>query len=569
MLYNGIAGSAGIGIGRAVVLAEPDLNYSGAAFTGRENERGRMHKAVKRFKEQTRAMQERLKDSVGETEAAILSGQIMMIEDPFLAAQIGEYIDDGRPAEEAFDLVCQLYIDMFSAAEDELTRQRAADIQDMRSRILKILLDRSDLDLTALAPGSVLVARELTPSMTVGIGRERVAAIVTELGGRTSHSAILSRALEIPAVLGVSGVTEAVSDGDVVLVDGDEGVVILSPDEKTVARYESRRRAQETRQTSLRAFVGRHTVTADGERVSLYANIGRVADAAEVIQHDGEGVGLFRTEFLFMERTALPSEEEQYEAYRKVAAAMDGREVIIRTLDAGGDKDIPYLCIEKEDNPFLGHRAIRFCLDRKDIFKTQLRALLRAGAQGNIKIMLPLITSVEEVRRAREIISDCEAELSAEGKPFRKNIPLGVMIETPAAVLTADLLAGEADFFSIGTNDLIGYTMAADRGNSRVAALYSVYHPAVLRAVRETIRCAKAAGIPVGLCGEAAADPLLTPLLIAFGLNEYSVSPAAVLSTRRNISLWTRQEAENLEKAVMALGTAGEAEACLKAHMKC
>lgn len=568
MVYNGIAGSAGIGIGRAVVLADPDLDYSGAVFTGRENERSRLNEAVKAFKEQTHAMWERMKDSVGEKQAAILNGQIMMIEDPFLVSQMGEYIDDGRTAEAALDLVCQMYIDMFSTVEDELTRQRATDIRDLRTRILKLLLGRDDIDLTAVEPGTVIVARDFTPSMTVGIDRERVAAIVTELGGRTSHSAILARALEIPAVLGISGVAGAIRTGDRVIVDGSEGIVLLSPDDQTAVRYEKLRREQEARRAALRAFTGKPTLTADGTQVALYGNIGKAAEAAQVVKNDGEGVGLFRTEFLFMDRAALPSEEEQYEAYRDAAAAMGGREVIIRTLDVGGDKDIPYLQMEKEENPFLGHRAIRFCLDRPEIFKVQLRALLRAGAEGNIKIMLPLVTSVEEVRRTRALLAECEAELAAEGKPFRKAMPLGVMIETPAAALTADLLAKEADFFSIGTNDLTGYTMAVDRGNSRVANLYSTYNPAVLRALREIIGSARAAGIPVGMCGEAAADPLLIPLLISFGLEEYSVSPTSVLATRKAISLWTREEADTLAGMVMALATADDVEVLLKAHAK-
>lgn len=566
-MYNGIGASAGIGIGRAVLVRLPDLDYSHVVFQGAQAEKARLSAAAAAFTERTSAMAEAMKDRVGEKQAEILLGQIMMLGDPFMTSQMNDFIDQGACAEGALDAVCGMYIDMFSSVEDELTRQRATDVRDLRDRMLAQLLGQAELDLSALPPSAVLVARDLTPSMTAGLKKGAVAGIVTEVGGTTSHSAILARAMELPAVLSVENATALIQEGDTVVVDGGEGQVLVSPGEDTLRDYRARREALLAQRADLDLYQGRPTRTADGRAVRLCGNIGSVGDARAVMEATGEGVGLFRTEFLFMDRSALPDEEEQFEAYRAAAEALEGRELIIRTLDVGGDKDIPYLGLEKEENPFLGYRAIRYCLGRQDVFAAQLRALLRASAYGDIKIMLPLVTCADELRQAKALLTRLKGELDAEGLPYNREIRVGVMIETPAASLIADLLAREADFFSIGTNDLTQYTMAADRGNAKVSYLGSPYNPAVLRSIRHIIRCGHEAGIPVGMCGEAAADPLMLPLLLSFGLDEFSVGASAILPTRKLLSKWSAEEAGRLTAEVMELSSADGIRAYLKANV--
>lgn len=565
MILRGIAASDGIGLGRAVCVREENLDYSDVAYSGKESEKARLQAAIEEFEQRTSAMAEHIRQQVGDKESEILTGQIAMLADPFMRSQMQDAIDGGACAEAAVDNVCTMYADMFAAVEDEMMRQRATDVKDIRSRLLGILLGAASVDLSNLPAGTVLVTRELTPSMTVGLQKENVAAIITATGGKTSHSAILARALQVPAVLSVTKVLEVVQDGDGLIVDGGEGIAILNPDERTRSEYLTRQKDYQARIASLKVYQDRPTVDADGKRYQLFANIGSAAEAEVAAQSGAEGIGLFRTEFLFMDRTSLPDEMVQYEAYRAVSQTMAGKEVIIRTLDVGGDKAIEYLGMEKEENPFLGHRAIRYCLDRPDLYKVQLRALLRAGAEEhNIKIMLPLVTSVDEVRAARELLEQCKQELSEAGLPYDKDIALGVMIETPAAALTADLLARESDFFSIGTNDLTQYTMAVDRGNAQVASLYTPFQPAVLRSIRSVITAAKEAGIPVGMCGEAAADPGLIPLLMAWGLDEFSVSTSSVLATRASIHRWREDEVKRIAQEALGLSTASGVEGYLK-----
>ena len=424
---------------------------------------------------------------------------------------------------------------MFSAVDDEMMKQRASDILDIKNSIIDILCGDKGVAIEDVPKGSILIAKDFTPSMTSRINRENVYAVIAEVGSVTSHSAILARAIDIPAVLSVKDASSLIKDGDLLAIDGREGKVLFEPDNKTVAEYEKKRECYFEEKKSLAEYFGKQTVTKSGIKKAVYGNIGKPEDAESVLHNGGEGIGLFRTEFLFMDRPSLPSEEEQFEAYSTVAKTMGEKEVIIRTLDIGGDKAVPYLQIPKEDNPFLGYRAIRYCLDNPDIFKVQLRALLRAAYFGNIKIMLPLITDIKEVEKAKQLISECETELENEGALFKKNVPLGVMIETPAAVLIADELAQITDFFSIGTNDLTGYVMAVDRGNGKVTELYDVQKPAVLKAIEMTIKSAKNAGIPVGMCGEAAADAALIPKLIEWGLDEFSVTPNLILKTRKEI----------------------------------
>ena len=564
---TGIAVSEGVGLGNAVCVRAASLDYSGVTFSGGDAERLRLRAAIGEFEQRTAAMAAHIEKSVGQKEAEIITGQIAMLADPCMRAQMEKAIDSGKCCEAAVDSVCTAYADMFDGIGDELMCQRASDVRDLMSRLMSILLGVDNGDLSALPPGSVLVARDLTPSMTVGLDRKNIAAIVTETGGKTSHSAILSRALGIPAVLSVPGALDLINNGDEIIVDGCEGVVIISPDESNKRAYLERRQEYLAHKDSLNVYKNRATVDADGKRYHLYANIGSVTEAEAASVSGAEGIGLFRTECLFMDSTTAPDEEKQLNAYSSVSRIMSGREVIIRTLDVGGDKDIEYLSMEREDNPFLGNRAIRYCLSHPEIFKIQLRALLRAGArEQNIRIMLPMVTCVDEIRATRELLAQCKQELSKEGKPYDENIALGIMVETPAAALTADLLADESDFFSIGTNDLTQYIMAVDRGNIQVEKLYSPLQPAVLRAIRSVIQAAKRAGIPVGMCGEAAAEPLLIPLLMAWGLDEFSVSSISVTATRANISRWGNEAACGLEQKVMNCRQATDVATCLRSH---
>lgn len=567
-MLKGVGASAGIGIGKVICIREQNLDYSQVQYQGREQEKARLKQAVETFCEKTQRMAEDIRQRVGQKESEILSGQVMMLSDPFMVSQMEDAIQSGSCAEAAVDTVCQMYIEMFSNVEDELMKQRATDIEDIKTRMLRLLLGVESVDMASLPKGTVLAAKDLTPSMTVGLQKENVSAIITEVGGKTSHSAILARALEIPAVLGIPDALQQLTDGQTAIVDGATGQVLTEPDAETLYHYTKLQEEQLRQKAMLSIYRDKPTTDASGRSYQLYANIGSVMEAQAALENGAEGIGLFRTEFLFMDRPAMPDEEEQLEAYSSVSHLMKGKEVIIRTLDVGGDKEVSYLKMVSEQNPFLGWRAIRYCLSEQPLFKTQLRALLRAGAQErNIKIMLPLVTGVQEIRAARSLLEECKQELSREGLEYDPKIALGVMIETPAAALTADLMAKEADFFSIGTNDLTQYTIAVDRGNAKVEQLYTTLHPAVLRSIRGIIHAAKQAKIPVGMCGESAADPLLIPLLMQFGLDEFSVSASSVLKTRKTISEWNREQVEQVAEQAMQLSTPQELDEYL--HRAC
>lgn len=567
-MNKGIAGSAGYGVGKVVIISDAKPEYENRTITDTDAEIKRYDDAVAAFTEKTHAMAEAMKESVGEHNAEILEGHILLLTDPGMDEITKGAIMSGTCAEAAFESTCDMFAGMFQMADDELTRQRATDIGDIKVRMLKILTGTPDVNISEVPAGTIIVAEDLTPSMTAGIVKENVAGIITAVGGKTSHSAILARALEIPAVLSVDGIVDMVSDGMTAVVDGCDGICILDPSQEEIEEYRAKREKYLSDKALLEVYRGKDTVTADGAKVHLYGNIGNPEDAKQVAACDGEGVGLFRTEFLFMGASELPSEEEQFQAYKAAAETMEGREVIIRTLDVGGDKDIPYLGLEKEDNPFLGFRAVRYCLQNKDSYRVQLRALLRASAFCDIKIMVPLVTCVDEIRSVKALVKELMAELDAENIAYNKDIQVGAMIETPAASLIADLLAKEADFFSIGTNDLTQYTMAVDRGNAKIAYLYSSYNPAVLRSMKNIIEAANAAGIMVGMCGEAAADPLLIPLLISFGLGEFSVSATSVLATRGTIAKWSKAEADELAAKALSLATEAEVAELLKANAR-
>ena len=563
-MYEGVNASEGIGIGTVVLAVEPDLSFEPTKVEDTQAERDRYQAALDVFCQKTQAQADRMKVTVGENEAEIMSGHIMLAQDPGMTDAINASIDGGTCAEQALVETSTMFENMFLSMDDEMFRLRAADIADIRTGILAELLGREVVDLSVLPAGSIIVVHDLTPSMTATIDKENVAGIVTEVGGRTSHSAIIARALEIPAVLSVPNACGALHNGMTVIVDGINGHVINDPTDEQLADYRERAESFAAEKRALEAFRGKPTVTADGDKKVLACNIGNPEDAKGAVDHDAEAIGLFRSEFLFMDAKELPSEDEQFEAYRKVAVTLKGAPVIIRTLDVGGDKEIPYTNLQKEDNPFMGYRAVRYCLDNPEEYKVQLRALLRASAFGDIKIMVPLVTCVEELRHVKALVEECKGELATEGYKFNENIEVGIMMETAAAANIADILAEEAAFFSIGTNDLTGYTMASDRGNDRVAYLYSWYYPAVLRAIKKIITEGVKHGIMVGMCGEAAADPLLTPLLLSWGMEEFSVSAPSVLKTRKTISQWSKADADALEAEVMQLKTADEVKAALE-----
>ena len=557
-MNKGIAGSAGYGVGKVVIISDAKPEYENRTITDTDAEIKRYDDAVAAFTEKTHAMAEAMKESVGEHNAEILEGHILLLTDPGMDEITKGAIMSGTCAEAAFESTCDMFAGMFQMADDELTRQRATDIGDIKVRMLKILTGTPDMNISEVPAGTILVAEDLTPSMTAGIVKENVAGIITAVGGKTSHSAILARALEIPAVLSVKGILQKVKNGDSIIIDGAYGEVFINPTQRTFSIYEKKKKKYEEHIEELKTFINKSTETADGKKVMLAANIGGADEAAKAVKAGAEGVGLFRTEFLFLNKNALPTEEEQFEEYKKAAVLTKGMPLTIRTLDIGGDKDIPYMGLTKETNPFLGYRAIRFCLDRVDIFTTQLRAILRASAYGSIRIMIPMITSVNEVRQVKDMIKKICSDLDHNGISYDKNIQTGVMIETPAAAIMADSIAQEVDFFSIGTNDLTQYTIAVDRCNENVAYLYSAFNPAVLRLIRRIIECAHNAGIEAGMCGEAAANALMAPILLSFGLDEFSVSTGKVLETRKTIADWTLKEAGLVTDKVMSMATEKE-----------
>lgn len=565
-MLKGIGASVGIGIGKAVVIKDIELDIKKRNIDNFEFELKLFNKALEHTKQRSKAMAETLRKRVGSKEAEILEGHVLLMSDPMLIAEIETGIRTQMlNSEYVLEDVCERFAAIFESMDDELMQQRATDMRDIKTRLQKSVLGLEDVDLSELEADSILIAKDLTPSMTAGLDPEKVTGIITQFGGTTSHSAILARALEIPAILSVAEILDKASDKDPICMDGESGELYINPSQEIIEDFKKKQIEQIEFKKILETYKGKESVSKDGRKVEIAANIGKPGDVKKVLEYDADGIGLFRTEFLFMDRDSIPNEEEQFEAYKKVAVAMEDKPVIIRTLDIGGDKEIPYMNISKDENPFLGYRAIRLCLDRKDdIYRPQLRALLRASAFGNIKIMLPLITSIEEVYEAKQLIEEEKKNLDAQGIDYNKSIKVGVMIETAAATLIADILAKEVDFFSIGTNDLIQYTMSVDRGNDKVSYLYSVYNPAVLRAIKHIISEAKKAGIQVGMCGEAAADPKLIPLLLYWGLDEFSMSASYVLKSRKLVTDTDIQSLKDMEEAVMALESESKVRAFLE-----
>lgn len=567
-MMKGIGGSDGYGIGKVLIVREQNLKFKPKTDCNPSQELERYRTAVVKFCAKTEKIAERIKNSVGKKESEIISGHILMINDPYMNGEIEKLIESGQCAEKALIAICDMFVMVFSSADDELTRQRATDVNDIKNTILAILLDAEDTYISNALPNTILVTKDLTPSMITSINKTNIVGIVTETGGKTSHSAILARAMEIPIVQCVENVVSCLDDGSLIIIDGINGIVISNPTNNQIDEYTRMKVDFIEEKKLLYNFIGKKTVTADGIKINLVGNIGDTEDANKIVECDGEGIGLFRTEFLFMDRSSQPNEDEQFEVYKKVALIMKRKPVTIRTLDIGGDKNIPYLVMTKEENPFLGLRAIRYCLKNKKLYITQLRAIIRASAYGDIRIVIPFITCIDELRASRKIIENIMNEFDSKNIPYNKDLKIGVMIETAAASLIADILADEADFFSIGTNDLVQYTMSVDRGNNDAAYLYSTYNPAVIRSIKNIISCAKKASIPVGMCGEAAADKMMTPLLISFGLDEFSVGATSMLSTRKTISEWTKKDADKITEKVMKLKIESEIVKILRKNIK-
>lgn len=553
-MLRGIGTSKGIGIGKALIIHKCKNAVSRVKIKDTEAEVDKFNEAVEKFIQETNELVDKLSQKLNgdDKNALVLKNQEYLIRDPeFTSGVISAITNDKLNAEAAVEDTCEMLKNIFLSFNNDTMTQRVADIEDMKQRLIAIMQGQKHIELTKLSDNTVIIADEIHPSMTANMDTEHIAGIISEKGGDTSHASILARALEIPAVLSVKDICSKIAEGEEVIVDGAYGEVFVNPTPITLKIYNKKKKAYDERVKELKKYIDKQTVTRDGRKVMLAANIGNADEAAKAVKAGAEGVGLFRTEFLFMNKQALPTEEEQYNEYKKAAVVLDGRQLTIRTLDIGGDKDIPYMGLTKELNPFLGYRAIRFCLDRVDIFTTQLRAVLRASAYGNIRIMIPMITSVTEVQAVKKIINGICRDLDKKDIKYDKDIKIGVMIETPAAAIMADVLAHEVDFFSIGTNDLTQYTLAVDRGNENVAYLYSALNPAVIRSIKHIIECAHNAGIEAGMCGEAAADERMIPLLLNFGLDEFSVTVSRVLETRKEIASWSSKEVKEITENVM------------------
>ena len=557
----GIAASDGIAIGKAYLLTEPDLTFEKKTIENPESEISRLLDSFENAKGEVQAIRDHVAVAVGEEEAQVFDAHVMVLSDPEMLDTIKSNITDNKiNAEQALADVSSMFIGMFEAMEDNpYMQERAADIRDVTERVMGHLLGVKIPSPSTIKEEVVIVAKDLTPSDTAQLNRQYVKGFVTDIGGRTSHSAIMARSLEIPAVVGTKTITELVDDGVMVIIDGLEGNIIVDPDEDTLSEYEGKRAAFETQKEEWRKLKDAETVTKDGKHVELAANIGTPKDLTGVNENGAEAIGLYRTEFLYMDSEQFPTEEEQFIAYKTVLEGMNGKAVVVRTMDIGGDKELPYLQLPEEMNPFLGYRAIRICLAEPEMFRTQLRALLRASVYGKLRIMFPMIATLNEFRAAKQMLEEEKEKLVAEGQSVSDDIEVGIMIEIPAAAVLAHQFAKEVDFFSVGTNDLIQYTMAADRMNEQVSYLYQPYNPAILTLLKHVIDSAHAEGKWVGMCGEMAGDQTAVPLLLGLGLDEFSMSASSILKTRSLLAKLDSTEMEALaDKAINECSTVEE-----------
>ena len=559
-MYKGTGASPGIALGRALVIEHSELVIEKKTIENIDEEIQKLDSAVKVSKEELTKVKEKALAELGEHEAEIFEAHLLVLEDPeLIGSAISKIRDEKVNADYALNEIKEMFVAMFESMDNEYMRERAADIKDVTNRVLRHILGIKVVDLAGLDEEVVLIAHDLTPSDTATMNKNMVLGFLTDIGGRTSHTAIMARTLEIAAVVGLNDITKKVKDGDYIVFNGDTGEVIVNPYEETKAKYASLKEEFEEYRKSLELLKGQASITTDGRHVELAGNIGSPNDVEGLIKNDAEGVGLYRTEFLYMDKEdSFPTEEEQYEAYKAVLEGMNNKPIVIRTLDIGGDKELPYFEMEAEMNPFLGYRAIRLCLDRKDIFKTQLRALYRASVHGKLRIMFPMISSLEELLDAKEVIKEVLKELDAENIAYSNDVEIGMMIEIPSAAVISDVLAKHVDFFSIGTNDLIQYTCAVDRMNQKISHLYNQFNPAVLRLIKMVIDNAHKEGKWVGMCGESAGDQRMIPILLGFGLDEFSMSPISILPARKLITSLSYADMQKFADEVLAMGTAKE-----------
>ncbi len=540
-LLKGIAASNGIAIAKAYRLVEPDLSFEKKSVDNAEEEVTRFGEAIATSKSELEAIRDKARVDLGEDKAQIFEAHLLVLSDPELLTPIKETAD--------------MFVSMFESMDNEYMKERAADIRDVTKRVLSHLLGVQIANPSMVTEEVIVIAEDLTPSDTAQLNREFVKGFTTDIGGRTSHSAIMARSMEIPAVVGTKSITSSVENGDMIIVDGLNGEVHINPTPEVIEEYKKEHARYEEQKAEWAKLVNEPTVSKDGEHVELAANIGTPKDLEGVKNHGGEGVGLYRTEFLYMGRDELPSEDEQFEAYKAVLEGMEGKPVVVRTLDIGGDKELPYLNLPKEMNPFLGYRAIRLCLDEQDIFRTQLRALLKASTYGNLKIMFPMISNLQEFREAKAVLEEEKKALLENGTNVADHIEVGIMVEIPSTAVMADVFAKEVDFFSIGTNDLIQYTMAADRMNERVSYLYQPYNPAILRLVKMVIDAAHKEGKWAGMCGEMAGDEIAVPILLGLGLDEFSMSATSILRARSQIKQLNTADMKELAEQALQLDT--------------
>ncbi|ARQ06568.1 Phosphoenolpyruvate-protein kinase (PTS system EI component in bacteria) [Macrococcoides canis] len=565
---KGIGASDGIAIAKAYLLVEPDLSFNNEKVADTDAEVEKFKAAINQSKVELTQIRNNAEVALGPDKAAIFDAHLLVLEDPELINPIEDNIRNNQMnAAASLSEVSTNFITIFESMDNEYMKERAADIKDVSKRVLSHILGVSLPNPTMIDEPVVIIAEDLTPSDTAQLNKKFVQGFATNIGGRTSHSAIMSRSLEIPAVVGTKNITESVKQGDFVIVDGITGEVIINPDEQTITGYKARQSAFLQEKEELKQLVNDKTVTKEGKHVELAANIGTPNDLEGVKNNGAEGIGLYRTEFLYMGRDAMPTEDEQYEAYKKVLSEMDGKRVVVRTLDIGGDKELPYLNLPKEMNPFLGYRAIRLCLDQQDIFRTQLRALLRASSHGKLSIMFPMIATINEFREAKAILEEEKEKLTADKVKVADDIELGIMVEIPSTAAMADIFAKEVDFFSIGTNDLIQYTMAADRMSERVSYLYQPYNPAILRLIKQVIDASHKEGKWTGMCGEMAGDSTAIPLLLGLGLDEFSMSATSILSARRQIKNLSQPEMAKVAEQALNCATQEEVVQLVDAYL--